>query len=68
LRFLRLLAEDLSLSDTELHIVTGPAYRFGLELALYIGNTGGKNIIFTETPIDMANCMKHADMGIVSNG
>jgi spore coat polysaccharide biosynthesis predicted glycosyltransferase SpsG len=68
LRFLRLLAEDLSLSDTELHIVTGPAYRFGLELALYIGNTGRKNIIFTETPIDMANCMKHADMAIVSNG
>jgi spore coat polysaccharide biosynthesis predicted glycosyltransferase SpsG len=68
LRFLQLLTQDSLLDGAELHVVTGPAYCFGIDLAAFIGNSGRRDVIFTDAPTDMAYCMKGADMAIVSNG
>jgi spore coat polysaccharide biosynthesis predicted glycosyltransferase SpsG len=68
LRFLNLLAQDRSLDGTELHVVTGPAYRYGADLIRCISQSGRSNIVLTDAPTNMAYCIQRADMAIVSNG
>jgi spore coat polysaccharide biosynthesis predicted glycosyltransferase SpsG len=68
LRFLNLLAQDRSLDGTELHVVTGPAYRYGADLIRCISQSGRSNIILTDAPTNMADCIQRVDMAIASNG